>query len=137
MRITQAFFMVTFTAVLTADRFVVNEGVVLDRNTGLEWLVGPDMDMDWTEANGWVSVLEGGWRIPSQSELQNLFDAGVVYDNWGFFQNGGVWVWYAETDCSLPPGLFDFDGHRQGWFYPRSHATYERVFAVRSALTPD
>jgi hypothetical protein len=35
-------------------------GIILDAKTGLEWIAGPDRDMDWYEANTWVSKLYVG-----------------------------------------------------------------------------
>ena len=32
-------------------------GVVYDKNTGLEWLAGPDRNTTWDEANTWVANL--------------------------------------------------------------------------------
>jgi hypothetical protein len=114
------------------ERFAASPGgIVSDFETGLDWMVGPDRDMDWEEANAWISSLGEPWRMPSQTELQELMDAGITYESWGLFENGGVWVWSTGTDSVSPQWLFDFDGHREGWFYPRSHATYERAFAVR------
>ena len=53
-------------------------GIVYDRNTGLEWFVGQDKEIDWDEAKTWIESLDidgGRWRMPSKSELKGLYNA--------------------------------------------------------------
>ena len=40
-----------------------SSGVITHAVTGLQWLVGPDMDMDWNRAESWVEGLGVGWRL--------------------------------------------------------------------------
>jgi len=58
-------------------RFIKNEsGVVYDKLTGLEWVVGPDRDMSWNTANSWAKNLKisgKSWRLPSPYELTDLY----------------------------------------------------------------
>ncbi len=57
-----------------ATRLKASESEVFyDKNTGLEWLAGPDRNTNWTEAKKWVESLNvagGGWRMPIRRELK-------------------------------------------------------------------
>ena len=58
-------------------RFIKYEnGIIHDDLTGLEWVVGPDRDMNWNEANSWARNLKisgKSWRLPTVYELTNLY----------------------------------------------------------------
>jgi hypothetical protein len=72
-------------------------GIVLDKTTGLEWLVGPDTDTDWNQAKTWVKsvkkvrlarVERGGvcppwmnWLVFTRKGLAPEYDASVE-DYW-------------------------------------------------------
>jgi hypothetical protein len=70
--------------VLAADMHVVGRdgsfvacanGVVADRQTGLAWFAGPDVDTSYYQAVAWVrglTVAGGGWRMPTAGELVRL-----------------------------------------------------------------
>jgi len=78
---------------------------------GLYWRVGPDRDMTWDEAKEWVDGLGGDWRMPTRTELQDLWDSGISYGNWGPFENSGWFVWSGEVhDSSSAWGFFFDDG---------------------------
>jgi hypothetical protein len=50
-------------------------GMLLDRETGLEWIFGPDKNTTWNEAKSWVENLnkdDGRWRMPTIEELKTL-----------------------------------------------------------------
>ena len=124
-------------------------GIVTDQRTGLDWYVGPDVNTDWPTAVKWTSELAvggGGWRMPSSSELQTLFDktytAGIGYYKNGkhwpahmhpVFQaiGGGSWVWSAESENKASASAFNFNQGRPE-AQPRSNTNYSiRAFAVR------
>lgn len=100
---------------------------------GLYWMVGPDLDLNWDQANEWAGYLNeragylgGGWRMPSISELKGLWNAGVNKDNWGPFRISGVLVWSGDHNvfCFFSGDVFP---------YPRQTiAVGTRAFAVRS-----
>lgn len=64
-----------------ATRFTVSaDGVINDLRTGLEWVVGPDRDTNYTQAEQWVAasnVATGGWRMPTRQEVGTLYLKGV------------------------------------------------------------
>lgn len=100
---------------------------------GLQWLVGPDRDMNWNEAKEWVDVLGEGWRMPSTSQLRCLnVVLGINSDNWESFQNSGLHVWSGQIRCSESSWIFSFDrnGDRRAWAL-QDDSTFLRAFAVR------
>jgi len=115
------------------ERFRTDENnVITDIVTGLQWMVGPDRDFGWYEANIWLRDLEGDWRMPTRDELEQLFAAGITTDTWGPFDNSGWIVWcvdysspnMAHRFCFLPNVVF------MGAFPPVPSG--ERVFTVMS-----
>ena len=55
-------------------------GVITGSETGLEWVVGPDQDMDYNQAVQWVrecNTAGGGWRMPTWQELKPLYEKDV------------------------------------------------------------
>ena len=76
-------------------------GVILDAETNLEWLVGPDQNTTWDEAKSWTDGLTvdgGGWRMPTIAELRGLYQEGKGLRNIDpAFTSTGWWVWSSET----------------------------------------
>jgi hypothetical protein len=121
-------------------RFVEGDnGIIIDTETRLEWLVGPDKDTTWDEANSWVkrlSVDGDGWRMPKRDELKTLYAHANEEPNLsGLFYNLGWFVWTSETESILVNSYawgFSFiigDEFRP----PCIRSNIARGFAVRSA----
>ncbi len=92
-----------------SERFSVSpEGIILDSETRLQWMVGPDMDYTWFDARSWIDELEGNWRMPSKYELLDLFNAGVDIYHWGPFDNSGKYVWAFDLQSNDLSFLFSF-----------------------------
>jgi hypothetical protein len=76
-------------------------GVVYDKNTGLEWYAGPDKDTNWNRAKQWVKrqqVAGGGWRMPTLKELKTLYEKDVgTYNMTPLLETTGWYVWSGET----------------------------------------
>ena len=89
--------------VVYTDRHLVRygSGVLYDTESGLEWFAGPDRGTSWEEANNWVVGLdefEGGWRMPTQSELDSLYHVGDGVNNITYLlTNSGFWIWAGKT----------------------------------------
>ena len=68
-----------------ATRFAVSsDGVITDTQSGLEWIVGPNRDMNYAQAEQWVAGSNlggGGWRLPTHEELVTLQDKGLGDSN--------------------------------------------------------
>jgi len=107
-----------------------------DIDTGLEWFAGPDIDTSWYEAKSWVENFNidagGGWRMPTRAELKSLFkkEAGslnmtlqLVTDGW--------WVWSGEIKGSSSAWYFCFDAGNEQWNL-RDRSYLVRGCAVRS-----
>jgi len=113
-------------------RFSKTEDIITDSTTGLEWIVGPDEDITWYEAEDWVNALGGNWRMPSRSELQCLIGNGIDTLPEGFFENSGDAVWSAEATLRVSAWFVrQYNGRTHN--NPRSRSYMNaRAFAVRS-----
>ena len=119
--------------------FACDKGIVLDTNTGLAWLAGPDRNTTWNEANTWVANLTvsgGGWRMPTGKELETLYQKGAGTRNRTRLLKTTAWfVWSCETKADSSWALFfNFrNGCIQRWG-STSSSRYgsPRGFAVRS-----
>lgn len=112
-----------------------SNGVVYDKNTGLEWFAGPDKDTNWYDAKNWVDSLTafagGGWRMPTRGEVRTLYKKGAgTYNMTPLLETTGWKVWSGETERSSSAWYFDF---REGSAvcFTRGYY-YGRGFAVRS-----
>jgi len=110
-------------------------GIVKDSNTGLEWVAGPDSDMNWNEARSWVEDLNiagDGWRMPTVDELKGLYkmEAGM-WNMTPLLKTTGWWMWSGETKGSSGARGFDFSRGAEDWYH-RYNSNNTRVFAVRS-----
>lgn len=117
-----------------SERFSVSpEGIILDSETRLQWMVGPDMDFTWFDARSWIDELEGNWRMPSKYELLDLYNAGVDIYSWGPFDNSGKYVWAFDLQSNDLSFLFSFVPDHDFWV---RHYSLDpigiRVFAVYS-----
>ncbi|MBU1108578.1 MAG: DUF1566 domain-containing protein [Candidatus Riflebacteria bacterium] len=53
------------------------DGIISDRQTGLQWLEGPDTDISWKDGQKWIKKISDGWRTPEIAELKSLFVANA------------------------------------------------------------
>lgn len=56
----------------------LGDGVIFDKETGLEWIAGPTRP-DYLKAKMWVNSLKiagGNWRLPAIEELKTLYQKG-------------------------------------------------------------
>ena len=109
-------------------------GVVYDKNTGLEWAAGPDRDTDWYDAKKWVESLRvagGGWRMPARKELRTLYKRGAGPRNMTpLLKTTGLWVWSGETKGSSSAWFFGFSVGYEYW-ENRDASIGARGFAFR------
>lgn len=117
-----------------ATRFtVLADGVISDAKTGLQWLPGPDRDINYEDAVGWVADSEaagGGWRMPTREELYTLYQQGGGRRNLdASFRTTGWCVW-AEPRNSITSYFFHFRYGKGLFAYPTLSEDY-RVFGVR------
>ena len=111
-----------------------DNSVVYDTKTGLEWVAGPDKDIDWNEAKRWVDNLKvagNGWRMPTPTELKSLYQKGTGTRNiTPLLKVTGWYIWSDETR------------RNSAWFFrlkygfghedDRRNSEDIRAFAVRS-----
>jgi hypothetical protein len=109
-------------------------GIVKDTETGLEWVAGPDRDMNWDQALAWVESLNvagGGWRLPTLKELEGLYKKGEGSRNMTpLLKFTGWWVWAGDAWSGGSYHAMSYG------FYSRSErmsyrTSANRVFAVR------
>jgi hypothetical protein len=111
-------------------------GIIYDKNTGLEWYVGPDKGTNWNEAKRWVenlNVAGGGWRMPTRKEIKTLYKRGAGTRNMTpLLKSSGWWVWSGETMGSSSAWAFVFIGAGREILSTRNTSNDRRSFAVRS-----
>jgi hypothetical protein len=134
----------------TGSRYAVDScGVIADTRTGLEWLVGPDRNVTWYEAQQWISELQacgGGWRMPTITEIMTLHNPATTAGT-GFYKEGryfpahidpvfnaiggGSWVWASERSATGDAQSFNLN-QGKAVSYSATNTTYStRAFAVR------
>ena len=90
----------------------LESAVFYDKNTGLEWLAGPDKPTNWNDAKKWVesltAVAGGGWRMPTMEELKTLYQKGEKCNIKPFLKTTGCWVWSGETKDSSSAWGYDY-----------------------------
>jgi hypothetical protein len=104
-------------------------GIVYDKHTRLEWVVGPEKYMGSDVAKKWVNNLNldgGGWRMPSTRELEGIYKLGAGTRNMtSLLKTSGWFVWSSAA------GGFSFSSGNFG-NYGTSNVC--RAFAVRHRL---
>jgi hypothetical protein len=77
------------------------QGIITDRHTGLQWLMGPDKDINWLDAEIWLHELElagGRWRFPLKEELMGLYEKGAGREILQkLLRTSGDWIWSATV----------------------------------------
>ncbi len=118
---------------------VSSEGTITDPKTALQWVVGPDQDTNYAQAEQWVAackVAGGGWRMPTRAELKTLYQKGLGERNMDpSFKTTGFWVWTEPKDSSSS-WVFNFTGGFED-SYRRDLSYSFRVFGVRSHPSKD
>ena len=138
------------TGYVFADDKALESAVFYDKNTGLEWLAGPDKPTNWYDAKKWVesltAVAGGGWRMPTMKELRTLWQKGEKCHIKPFLKTTGCWVWSTETKGSSLVWGYDYFWEPGGSILSGSSSSdsgpatlnqddsteYTRGFAVRS-----
>jgi len=126
----------------------LESAVYYDKNTGLEWLAGPDKPTNWYDAKTWVesliAVAGGGWRMPTRKELETLYQKREKCNITPFLKTTGCRVWSGETRDSSSAWGFEYisdpgSGILHGgicsgvdWFKRDDPHSSFRGFAVRS-----
>jgi len=120
-----------------------NNGIVLDKKTGLEWYVGPDSDTTWNEAKSCIEnlnrdeFLDGYWKMPTILELKTIYQDGVGRRNMTpLLKTTGWWVWSSEEKQGglnrLLSSSLHFRKCTEEWRPQVDSSFYGRAFAVRS-----
>ena len=131
---------------LEKNRFVEKSfGVIYDIETGLEWYIGPDIDMNWDDAKTWIEGLRVAgktWRMPEIWELRSLF---AFVDEAGdkrlpILMGQYQWVWsdtFVGNKNTHFPSCAMFFG-AGGWTQNHKYTSSgRRAFAVRSVVVPN
>lgn len=140
-------------------RFVVNECCsILDKRNDLEWFVGEDRNVTWSEAYKWSASLSecgGGWRLPTEQEVLGIYEpgkeAGIGYFVSGrkypdgryfraqldpvFFEIGhGAWVWLRDQPVGNEGYSFNLNQGEVVRYNQNTSSYATRAFAVRDAF---
>jgi hypothetical protein len=118
------------------------DGVINDRDTGLQWYVGPDRSTPWNEAKAWsesLTVAGGGWRMPTIAALKALYQKGASPNNLDpVFQITSPRVWPGQMTGKLSPKgapfawAFLFDYGKESDLLVSDSLKAQRAFAVRA-----
>ena len=123
-----------------ANRFAaLDNGVVKDSKTGLEWIVGPDKNTSWFDAKKWVDsinkneVAGGGWRMPTREELKSLYKKKAGKRNMTpLLKTTGWWIWSGDTEGTSSAWGFHFHSGQESRSSRDRFLHSLRAFAVRS-----
>lgn len=89
-----------------------SNGIVKDTKTGLEWVVGPDVDTSYYQAAEWtrnLTIAGGGWRMPNAQELNTLYrKPGVLSSITPLLKTTGIHVWPRQDNEDLSLYLFRY-----------------------------
>lgn len=118
-------------------RFSIDiQRIITDNVTGLEWFVYNE-DPGWRPEFGtyysWVNQLGAGWRLPTVFELQELYEAGITSDQWGYFQYDLEVIWSDEFESPGYIFAVDFSNGEQLSAHTALVATGIGAFAVRGS----
>ena len=133
------------------DRYTVTPcGSIIDGKNRLEWFVGHDQATDWNQASEWarrLSTCNGGWRMPSLTELKTLYEPNSRTGKGWVFQGviiephlnavfkgigGGTEIWTDRSSKEQSVAmLFDFSSGIEK-NRPILYAIRVRAFAVRA-----
>ena len=121
---------------LTIRYTLLGEKIIADSLTDLEWFPGPNRDMDWYMAEGWIKKITlsgGGWRMPTLLELRSLYDEniGAEFKIDPAFTLTACCIWTGEKIDAMSARNFSFKPRfREHGRMPNSYRN--RAFAVRS-----
>lgn len=123
----------TFKTKLTV-RFTLANGVVSNLRTGLQWAAQDNgKNINWHNARAYCQNYSGGghtdWRLPTVSELEGLYKAGISYKSGDIINITACCPWASETRGSKA-AYFAFYGGFRLWGY-QSDRLY-RALPVRS-----
>lgn len=111
-------------------------GVVCHENMGLEWYAGPDKDTSVKEVESWVENLTvdgGGWRMPTQEEIESLYEEGAGKRNMTpLLKTTGWIICSGEAKSSSMTYVFNFHKGRISLWSSAGASDGLRGFAVRS-----
>ena len=123
------------------DQFIaLDNNVVIDKKTGLEWYLRPGLGFFYFDALLWAKSLTldgGGWRFPHIEELKSLYKKGAGHNNITpllFLPLGQVW---GECPKLLKHGnrcWFDFAKGEEGSAY--NIRTETKTIAAALAVRP-
>ena len=93
-------------------RFFLENGVVLDAHTGLQWAAHDNgRDISWRDANAYCLNYKGGghadWRLPTSDELRGLYEAGIRLEK-GDMINITRYAFWVSEDCGGEAVYYQF-----------------------------
>jgi len=122
----------------TDVRFVLlNNDIIRDLKTGLEWYINAKDDTTWLDAKNWAENLNVAgihWRLPNLEELDSLYQVGFGTHNVStMFKNPGYRIWSSQFEDGKY-WFYDFYGQspERSKGYCKSKCRYTtRSYAVR------
>lgn len=118
------------------------EGIITDRQTGLEWLEGPDEPTSWQMAQKWINSLGNDWRTPTLKELESLYlpdskRKGLYGDPLCLdeaFQRDAAYSFWSVLRVADTAWIYDFSRGYAHWIDVYFPGRFDRSVAVRQKL---
>jgi lysophospholipase L1-like esterase len=140
----------TVAAVPVAGYKTTSYGTIIDKRTGLEWMVAGDKDYTWPEAIRWADSMKADnavWKLPTADQLLTLYDTTVTagqgylhtdgktypaHINKAFGKIGhGAWVWTSYDIDSAKALTVNLSVGKRVKTAKKGAAYPVRVFVVR------
>ncbi|MCX5815312.1 MAG: DUF1566 domain-containing protein [Proteobacteria bacterium] len=118
-------------------RFTVSsDGIITDNQSGLQWVPAQNQRVSWFQAQDYAQNLSlggGGWRLPTRSELKNIYNKLMKGGADPVFHiNKDNWAWASETRGE-DAWTVNFRSGNEYLGAPSVPFYAARVLAVRSA----
>jgi hypothetical protein len=112
---------------------ISKNGSITDSCTGLMWALAPNQDTNWDQAKAYAQTLRLGgysdWRLPTRSELRNLYKPSNQYNVHPVFRVTNKWVWTSEVEGLSAWDVYFGTGNEQ--MNNPSNSSNGTVLAVR------
>ena len=102
-------------------RFILTNGVVSAFRTGLQWAERDNgRDISWPDAKAYCTNYKSGgfsdWRLPTRTELQSLYSAGIRCKSENIINISACNFWVEAIGSSVH--VCSLSGGWCGWTYP-------------------
>ncbi len=87
------------------NRFVEYDDSFLDTVTGFEWMVYEISPCTWTEAEIYINSIGNGWRMPTNNQYMELYEATIGIESEGPLGEVKNTFWSCTTEGLRDPSV--------------------------------